>query len=103
MANIYDPTEEQLAQWEAWVRSRPASIQENARKFVPWKLYRLTPSGSRVVLYSYAEDGTMTVAVLGKWNALAFERSVFGVKPEMLEECELPGPDVMLGVFGDEP
>lgn len=54
-------------------------------------------TGHRVVPYSYCEDGTVTVSVLGTFNKTMFERNVFGVSPEDLEECDLPGPEEELG------
>lgn len=43
-----------------------------------------------MTLHSYSEDGTMTVNVTGEFNAVIFDRQVFGIKPEDLEECDLP-------------
>ena len=39
----------------------------------------------------------MPRAVTGEFNIVAFERSVFGVDPKDLEECDLPGPDDHVG------
>jgi hypothetical protein len=39
----------------------------------------------------------MTVSVRGEFNLVSFERNVFGVKPEDLEECDLPSPDDSTG------
>ncbi len=83
--------------WEDWVSTRPLIIQELCNKFPPNKLYRLKKSGHRVTLYSYSEDGTMTVIVSGEYNAVMFDRQVFGIKPEDLEECDLPCKDEILG------
>ena len=52
MANIFEPTEQQKTQWEDWVKNRPNVIREIAKKFYPWKLYKLKPSGHRVTIYS---------------------------------------------------
>jgi hypothetical protein len=101
--NTYDPTEDDIESYNKWVESRPPSIQELAKKFLPWKLYKLKSSGHRVVIYSIGEPRaageppTFTVAVLGKYNRVAFERRVFGTAPDDLEECDLPGPDEVLG------
>jgi hypothetical protein len=59
--------------------------------------------GRRVVVLSFdeQEDGsiTLTVGVSGQFNALIFERSVFGIKPDELEPCEIPGPDEVTGAL----
>lgn len=85
--------------WFHWVESRPENIQELCRKVPASKLYRLKESGHRVTIYSYQENGTVAVAVLGKYNLVAFERRVFGIKPEDLEECEFPTRDEPLGAL----
>ena len=56
-------------------------------------------SGHRVTLYSYAEDGTVTVNVCGDWNVVTFERRVFGVSPDDLEECDVPDNDEPRGAL----
>lgn len=83
--------------WDEWVSSRPKSVQKLCRRLPGDRLYQMKSTGHRVTIYSYAEDGTVTVDVTGKYNALTFERQVFGVKPEDLEECELPAADEPLG------
>jgi hypothetical protein len=55
-------------------------------------------TGHRAVIYSYSEDGTVTVMVLGDYNLIEFERRVFGVDPDTLMECDLPEPNEPLGV-----
>ena len=42
-------------------------------------------------------EPTLTVIVSGRFNYVAFERRVFGIKPEDLEECDLPRADEPLG------
>jgi hypothetical protein len=102
MANIFEPTSEQIAAWDEWVRSRPEAVRKIAEKIYPWKLYRLKTSGHRVTLYSIDEqkdntEPTLRVNVSGDFNFLSFERTVFGIKIDDLEECDLPGPDEKLG------
>lgn len=89
--------------WREWVASRPESVQKLCRQLPPGRLYRLKTSGHRVTLYSYAEDGTVTVNVTGEYNAVTFERQVFGIKPEDLEECDLPEPGELLGTMLTDP
>jgi DNA primase large subunit len=102
MARFTEPTPSQEVEWNEWVASRPDRVREVAEKFDPWSLYLLKSSGHRVKLHSFQEsvkDGsvTITVLVLGQWNKIAFERNVFGIKPDELEPCELPGPEVEVG------
>jgi hypothetical protein len=97
MAKIVDWTPKQEAAWAKWVDSRPKVIQDLAERIPPNRLYLLKSSGHRVIPYSYSEDGTLTVAVLAEYNAVAFERRVFGISPDDLEECDLPEPGEILG------
>lgn len=83
--------------WNEWVETRPPVVQDLCRRFPPDRLYRLKDSGHRVTLYSYSEDGTMTVNVTGEYNAVIFSRRVFGINPDDMEECDLPGTDELLG------
>ena len=95
------PTPEQAQGWESWVAERPDNVREVARRFDPWTLYRLKSSGHRVTVGAFdeEEDGrvTLRVNVSGEFNFVTFERSVFGIDPNDLEECDLPGPDEPLG------
>ena len=54
-------------------------------------------TGHRVTMYSYSENGTVTVNVTGDYNVVVFERQVFGISPDDLEECDLPAPGEFLG------
>lgn len=87
--------------WNEWLESRPPAIRDLACRFPPNKLYRLKSSGHRVTIASYEEheDGTVgfRVNVGGDYNCVAFERSVFGIPADGLEECALPGPAELLG------
>ena len=101
MANLFDPSPEQVRDWESWVAGRPEPVRLVAARFKPWKLYRLK-NGHRVTLVSFAEtaDGrvTLTVSVTGEFNFVVFERDVFGIDPDELEECERPAPGEPVGV-----
>jgi hypothetical protein len=83
----------------AWLATRPVVVQQLAAQVAPNRLYKLKSSGHRVTVYSYCEDGTVTVAVTGDYNAVVFDRRVFGIKPEELEECDLPEPGERLGTM----
>jgi len=89
--------------WREWVATRPLSVQALCDRLPPDRLYSLKSSNHKVTIYSYSEDGTVTVNVSGDFNAVIFERQVFGIKPEDLEECDLPPADAILGaVLTDE-
>ena len=103
MAKIMEWDEQEKQEWEEWVKSRPEVIQNLAKRFPPYNLYRLKTSGHRVVIYSYSEDETLTVKVSGEFNLITFERQVFGIKPENLEECDIPSPDEKVGVILTDP
>ena len=94
MAKILDIDEEK---WNEWVATRPESVQKLCREFPPNRLYRLGSTLHRCMVYSYSEDGTMTVNVTGEHNVVLFSRSVFGIKPEELTECDLPDKDEIVG------
>ena len=50
------------------------------------------------LIYSFGENGTLTVVVSGKYNKIDFERKVFGIDPDDLNPCELPQEGEPLGV-----
>jgi len=93
--------------WDEWVATRPELVQEMCRRLPPNRLYRMKGkddedkgsgfTGHRVTLLSYSEDGTVSVAVGDKYNSVMFCRNVFGVDPDDLEECPLPGPEEVVG------
>jgi hypothetical protein len=56
-----------------------------------------------VTIYSYEEDGTVTVNVSPQFNLCLFGRNVFGVPVADLEECNLPGPDEPVGAILTRP
>ncbi len=97
MARIAEPSKKQEAGWRRWVKSRPPTVRAIAGRFDPWSLYRMRPNGERVFLVSINEDGTITVGISGRFNAVVMERNVFGIDPSDLEPCDLPGPDEVTG------
>lgn len=95
MAIFLEYTAEMQAQWDEWLASRPAVIQEMATRAKPNVLYRIKKTDQRVYMHSYNEDGTVTVNITGEFNPLykalpVLERRVFGVAIDDLEECDLP-------------
>jgi hypothetical protein len=99
MALIIEWNEEQRHTWDEWVASRPSVIREMCEKFPPNRLYQLKSTNQRVTLHSYSTDGTMTVNVTGEYNAVIFERQVFGIRPDDLVECDLPQSTDPLGAL----
>ena len=97
MAQLPDWTPEKQVKLDLWRTTKPPVIQAMIAKHPPDRLYRMD-TGHRAVIYSYSEDGTVTVMVLGDYNLIEFERRVFGVDPDTLMECDLPEPNEPLGV-----
>lgn len=102
MARYVEATPEQEGAWAEWVASRPPNVRKIAERFNPWTLYQFK-DGQRCVLVSFSEapDGrvTLTVNVTGEFNMVAFDRSVFGVDPDSLEESDLPAASEVLGTM----
>lgn len=90
--NAFEPSSEDVKRWMEWVAERPSKVKDVAEKVFPWKLYKLKTSGHFVTLYSIDEpkDGsepTLKVDVSREFNQnLEFERRVFGIRLEDLEE-----------------
>lgn len=103
MAKIYEPSDEQLASWNAWVAELPPDVRDVAERINPWSLYRLKQTGQLVRLMNFRETldkpVTLTVAVSATFNLVPFETAVFGINPDDLEPAELPGPDAPVGVM----
>ncbi len=98
--NIKEPTTEMEQDWAAWVAERPPTVRAVAERIRPWTLYRMKSSGHRVTVFSFDESEagvTLKVVVSAKYNLIAFERLVFGIDPDDLEDCELPGPGEPVG------
>ena len=91
----WTPADEAEAQ--AWLATRPPAIQAMAQRVRPGRLYFLKTAKQRVYVHSYNEDGTVTVSVDGDFNAVLFERNVFGIKLDDLEECDLPTNGTLVG------
>lgn len=78
-------------EFEEWLRNRPETIKALAAKLKPWFRYRVKPTGQHCNLYSYSEDGTVTVEVNGHDSEFldSLKRFlpvlVFGINPDDLE------------------
>lgn len=113
MARIAEPDAAAEAAWKAWLAERPEAVRKVAERFDPWSLYRLKTTGQRVVVYSFSEgegegegEGdpvTLTVVVSGQFNFVIHDRRVFGINPDDLEPCDLPGDGERLGTVLTEP
>ncbi len=91
------PTEKQEKGYRRWVAKLPKGARQVAERFDLWTLYRLKITGQRVTIRAFHDDGSITVNVTGRFNRVAFNRQVFGITADELEECDLPGPDEALG------
>lgn len=96
------PTAMNEREWKKWVAERPESIRKVCERFDPWTLYRLKPTGQRVYILSFSEPGAdgkvlCRIGVSAEFNLLTFERDVFGIDPDDLEECDLPKDDEQVG------
>ena len=99
MALLGEWSEEQEHAWDAGVQSRPPVIQELCRRFPANRLYHLKQSTHYVTIFSYEDGDTTTVTISGDRNFVIFERRVFGVAPDELEECDLPSADAPHGAL----
>ena len=99
MARIFEPPQEQVDSFNAWADSLPEPAHANAKKFPPWELFRMKSTGQRVTLNGCNDNGTISVTVSGKYNAVLAERIVFGVDPADLEPCDLPEPHEPTGTL----
>jgi hypothetical protein len=87
------------AEFDAWAETRPPVVREMCKRLPPDRLYRMKSTGQRVTMYSYSENGTVTVNVTGQYNQITFDRRVFGVDPDNLEECDFPPSDEPIGTL----
>ena len=78
-------------EWDAWVATRPGVIQDLCRRFPPSRIFWLSPPGQVVRVFSYHENGTLTVVVDPEDNPhllMVVGRHVFGVPPADLHEMD---------------
>lgn len=85
--------------FSVWRDSRPQAVREMIDRWPPNRLYQMASTGHRCTIYSYSEDGTVTVLVTGEYNILEFARKVFGIDPNDLTECDLPAPGEVTGAL----
>lgn len=94
---LYPMTDAELAEWGQWLKDRPETIRDLALRFPPNGLFRIKASKHYCVINSFMEDGTVTVRVTCAFQMLAFDRVVFGLKPDELEPAPLPEKGVRIG------
>lgn len=91
--NRFEPTPEQLADYEALLATKPAGMREAMKAVPPWGLYRIKATGQITypVDYDYT-DGVglwMTVAMDPEvWWLAGVYHEVFGIRAEDLEPAE---------------
>ena len=76
MAAFKEWDQASLRAWKAWLAERPQVIRDMAASHPPNRLYRHAPTGQRVTIMAYSEDGTCRMAVTGEYNFLAMEHGV---------------------------
>lgn len=99
MAKIFELNEDD---WQDWVLTRPPIVQKLCEKLKPNLLYRMKSTKKRVTIHGYSENGTVIVNVSAKYNFVVFQRQVFDVNPDDLEECNLPDKNEQLGAVLQE-
>lgn len=83
-----------IREFNEWLKYRPEIIKEIANKVPPWNRYKLKTTGQYCDLYSYSEDGTVTIIVNGHESEILNQVnkiapvSVFGINPDDLEALE---------------
>lgn len=102
MAKFIEFNEQQRANVNEWLATRPPVIQELVAKLPPDRLYRVKSTGQRGTIDSYSENGTVTLVIDGTYCYVMFGQRVFGLSADMIEECDLPGPDDPVGNFAAE-
>lgn len=94
----YEPSELERATWDAWLSTVPERVRNVAEKLKPWRLYRMKSTGALVVIHCVDEPEdeslpvTLKVDVTRALNEnVLFDRRVFRVPPEELEEFDPTG------------
>ena len=77
-----------------WMDGKPKIIKDMADKLKPWLRYRIKSTRQHCDIYSYSEDGTVTVTVNGHDSKIlnemnkAIQVNVFGINPIDIEELK---------------
>jgi hypothetical protein len=92
---IPDADASEQREFAAWFNSRPEKVRRIIADKPPWNRYRIKVTGQHCCLYSYSEDGTVTVTIDGHDSEVlaAINRimpvNVFGIDPDDLEIIEI--------------
>lgn len=89
-------------EWAQFLAKVPAGVRALAERLPPDRLYLMKSTGQRVTIASYNEDGTLRVNVTGEFNLVMFSRTVFGISPDDLQECDRPPETEPVGEMLDE-
>ena len=79
----FEPTDDQRAGWPQWLKDHP-EVREIAKRFEPWRMYRLTTTGQVCMVLSFSEDGTMRIYAEHPGLGSISGRNVFGINPDDL-------------------
>jgi hypothetical protein len=86
-----EPTKEQLAEWDAWVATRPPIIRPLAGRFQPWICLRDRETGNGHYIVTALEepegDGPATIRIAHGADSFMPGFQVFGVDPDTLTPC----------------
>jgi hypothetical protein len=77
--------------WFLWYFHRPKSVRDVAKKYYPWKQYRLKTTGQNAILTSIFEDGTISCFCWQDYGGLDCRTlgfGVFGINPNDLVDIE---------------
>ena len=72
--------------FKQWANMRPATVRCIIRTIKPWHIYRIKDTGQIGTIYSYCENGTITVRTSDLTGLVPFK--VFGLKPSDLERIK---------------
>jgi mRNA-degrading endonuclease RelE of RelBE toxin-antitoxin system len=91
MARFMSPTRQDLAAVYQKFRDRPQHVRDLLNRLDLFELYKLRTTGYRVVICAIEDDASVTVSVPRQYNETMYDGMLFGVDPDDLEPCELPG------------
>ena len=83
VTNLLQPIIEK--EWDAWVAARPDCVRVVAERFKPWLTYRLKTTGQLCGIYSFNENGTITIDCDPGRFDFGVGTRVFGINPDDLE------------------
>jgi hypothetical protein len=79
-----------------WYKERPQIIKDLIDQYPPAATVRIKATGQIAYIYSWSEDGTMTIGIYMKDNpGMVCDRAVFGYEPDDLVFIQ-ENPDLLL-------